>query len=77
MFAAFIVVLGLTGQPVGGGESTVRYDTIEASDAENAKQAAHVAQTLTDDGVAFGEIRVKCDDPAKHTLEVFGLGAPA
>jgi len=77
MFAAFIVIFGLSGQPVFAGHSSAQYDTIEACDADNKAQAAIVAKNLDAEDIQFGEIRIKCDDAGKHAFEVFGIGSPA
>jgi len=75
-FVAYVVAIGLSGQPFSGGESKSIYGSIDDCNAANKVEAAAYAQRMTEEGTLFREVRFACDMPGKLIVDVFHLRKP-
>jgi len=79
MLTAFIVILGLQGEPIFAGHSTQTFATMEECDAFNKSGGAAMAERLDAIGKPFSEIRLKCAPDTQSEADVmsmFGLTPP-
>ena len=77
VYAAFVLVIGISGEPVVAAESVDRFQTLEACENWNAEHAQATAERLTETGIPFGSIKAKCAiDTGQDPHEAFELKAP-
>lgn len=77
MFSAFVVILGLTGDPIGAAQSQQQFPTMEACETWEKNAGSNLVQSLQDKGVEFKEVKSKCvEDIGQSASDVFGLKKP-
>lgn len=78
VYAAFVLILGLNGQPTTAAEAVDKFETVEACQNWNIEHAGMLTDRLTAAGVGFSSVVIKCAvDTGQTPAEVFALGAPA
>ncbi len=78
MFAAFVVVFGLTGSPVPmAAEADLRFPTMEACQDWNNAAAKRLQVRLAEQGITFDRLEAKCaEDVGQTAADVFSLAKP-
>lgn len=77
VYAAFVLVISVSGDPVMAAEGVDRFRTLEACETWNTEHAQATAERLTETGIPFGSIKAKCAiDIGQDPHEAFGLKAP-
>ena len=77
VYAAFVLVISVSGDPVMAAEGVDRFQTLEACEAWNAEHAQATADRLTESGIPFDSVKAKCAvDTGQEPHEVFGLKKP-
>ena len=72
--AAFIVIYGLTGQPMTAAESPIQFDSVESCQVWQKEHSQIVIDEATARGIPFGKVDTKCEEDTGQTAaDAFGL----